>query len=314
MSAGRTGVEERLQRLLAMVPWIAANDGPTLDEIAQRFGTTKTAVMKDLDGVLPYCGVHPFGGGDTVEVDINEEGRVWIRMAPYFSRPLRLTPAEGLGLLGAARFAAATNPDPVLSRAVVKLAAVLNVDPDEVLEVEIVEADQTILGVLEEAAAAAQVVDLDYYSYGRDAWGERAVEPHRVFNSNGAWYAWAWCRQVTDWRLFRVDRIRAAAARDEHFERREAPPVPQPFSGGQGDEVVLELSPAARWASEEYPVEAVEPGRDGWTRVTLRVTEQAWLERLLLRLGPDARVIKGDAELARRAAERVLARYRAVPS
>ena len=30
----------RLQRLLSMVPWIAANDGPTVDEITSRFGIT----------------------------------------------------------------------------------------------------------------------------------------------------------------------------------------------------------------------------------------------------------------------------------
>lgn len=304
-------VEERLERMLVMVPWIVQNDGPTIAEVARRFSTTEKQIVKDLEGVLFFCGVHPFSPTETVEVDISD-GRVWIRLADYFSRPLRLTPSEGLGLLGAARFASARASDPVLARAIAKLSAVLNVDPDEVLEIEIGDADALILGTMEEAAAGHQLVNLDYYSYGRDAWERRAVEPHRVFNSNGAWYAWAWCRKVSDWRLFRIDRIRSAESTGEHFEPREAPPTPQPFAGSSGEEVVLELSPAARWASEEYPVQSVRAGRDGWTRVTLRVGEQAWLERLLLRLGPDARMVKGDAEAGRRAAERVLARYRQV--
>ena len=44
---------------------------------------------------------------------------------------------------------------------------------------------------------------------------------------------------------------------------------------------------------------------------TMAVTARPWLERLLLRLGPDARLVEGDdPDLARHAAARVLARYR----
>ena len=42
-----------------------------------------------------------------IDVDI-AEGRVWIRYADYFARPLRLTPAEGLGLLARGRTLLAT--------------------------------------------------------------------------------------------------------------------------------------------------------------------------------------------------------------
>ncbi|MBW3536213.1 MAG: GDP-mannose 4,6-dehydratase [Actinobacteria bacterium] len=74
-------------------------------------------------------------------------------------------------------------------------------------------------------------------------------------------------------------------------------------------EVVLELAPGAAWAIEEYPVVSVRPGRQGWRKVTLRVAGKPWLERLLLRLGPDARVVKGDPGTAPDAASRILARY-----
>ena len=45
-------------------------------------------------------------------------------------------------------------------------------------------------------------------------------------------------------------------------------------------------------------------------RVTLPVSERAWLERLLLRAGPAARVVDGDHGTGPAAAARVLARYR----
>ena len=54
--------------------------------------------------------------------------------------------------------------------------------------------------------------------------------------------------------------------------------------------------------------------RHGRLRVTLAVAGASWLERLLLRLGSGATVVRIDEELggpdlAARAAERVLARY-----
>lgn len=47
----------------------------------------------------------------------------------------------------------------------------------------------------------------------------------------------------------------------------------------------------------------------GRLRVTLAIGEQAWLERLLLRLGPHAQIIDGPPDLASEAAKRVLSRY-----
>jgi proteasome accessory factor C len=310
-----TPTEQRLQRLMAMVPWIISADGPKVSEVAERFGTTEKKVVEDLEGVIMLCGVYPYTPGDLVEVDVDEDERVWIRAADWITRPLRLTPPEGLGLLGAARFAAARGTNPLLQSAISKLSAALGVDAEEVLEVELGAADQVIRKTLEESTAQKAVVEIDYYSFGRDAWETRAVEPHRVFNSNGADYAWAWCRKVEDWRLFRVDRVRRAELTGDHFEARKAPSAPAPFSDpAEGERVILELAPEARWASEEYPVESVRAGRGGWLRVELKVTEKAWLERLLLRLGPNARVVKGDDSLGATAAGRLLEAYRKIPA
>ena len=80
--------------------------------------------------------------------------------------------------------------------------------------------------------------------------------------------------------------------------------------------VTLELAPSARWVAEQYPVETVDELRGGRIRVTLAVSERAWLERLLLRLGPNGSVTTTSspelADAARESACRVLQRYRSV--
>jgi proteasome accessory factor C len=77
-------------------------------------------------------------------------------------------------------------------------------------------------------------------------------------------------------------------------------------------EVHVRLGPSAQWVPESVPVRRVTRDGDGRiTDVVLDVAGMAWFERLLLQLGPAARVVR-PAELtglAADAARRVLARY-----
>src|SRR5262249_58769084 len=51
--------EDRLRRILALVPWVAAHDGPTLVEVGERFGLKEDELIADLD-LLFMCGLHPY--------------------------------------------------------------------------------------------------------------------------------------------------------------------------------------------------------------------------------------------------------------
>jgi proteasome accessory factor C len=310
----RTTAQNRLGRLLAIVPWVAANDGPAIAEVCRRFDITERELLGDLD-LLFMCGVYPFTPDVLIEVDI-ADGRVWIRFAEWFRRPLRLTPPEGLALMGAGsallRMPGA-QPDGALGRALAKLATVLGVGADDAVEVELGPVSTGLLHLVQEATATQHRVELDYYSFGRDGRTVRVVEPWRVFNTQGNWYLSAWCRHAGGERLFRMDRVSRAVVLEETFEPpapgSEAAPVV--FRPGAGDDVVVvDLAPGAQWVAEHYPNEGVSRRPDGALRVTLRVTERAWLERLLLRAGPLATVVEGDAGIGRHAAGRVLERYR----
>ena len=84
--------EDRLKRSLAMVPWIVAHDGPTVDETCARFGCTPPELMRDIE-LLYLCGLYPYTPDVLIEASV-ADGRVYIEYAEYFSRPLRLTPGE----------------------------------------------------------------------------------------------------------------------------------------------------------------------------------------------------------------------------
>ncbi len=308
--------DERLQRLLALVPWVAAHDGPRVSEVCARFGCTEAELISDLE-LLFLCGLHPYTPDMLIDVDV-ADGRVWIRYADYFTRPLRLTPAEGLALLAAGTsllaVPGADQPGP-LARGLAKLAAALGVDAEESVDVSLGPAPPETLRALSEAVVGHRQVELEYYAFGRDEWTRRVVDPYAVFSAGGQWYVTAFCHTVDDERLFRVDRIRTAVTLDSQFD----PPADKPeltvYRARPDDpRVTLELAPSARWVLEQYPTEAVEEAEGGRVRVTLAVSERAWLERLLLRLGPAAEVVTGDAEVSAGAARRLLGRYRGVAS
>jgi predicted DNA-binding transcriptional regulator YafY len=306
----RVNAADRLRRVLAMVPWIAARDGPRIAEVCARFGCTEAELLEDLD-LLFLCGLHPYTPDALIDVDVDGD-RVWIRYADYFSRPLRLTAAEGMALVAAGNAVLATpgaDPAGPLARGLAKVGKVLGPAAPAV-DVTLGDAPPAILDVLRTANREHRQVDIEYYAFGRDEWSRRKVDPYAVFSAAGQWYLSAYCHAVDDERLFRVDRVRDAVVLDTFFEPPASMPdftvyEPRP----EDPRVVLELDDSARWVAEQYPVEDARDLAGGGLRVRLAVSERAWLERLLLRLGPRARVVEGDAGAGQAAACRLLARY-----
>jgi proteasome accessory factor C len=307
----KLSADDRLQRLLALIPWVASRDGPGLNEVCARFGCTEAELVDDLQ-LLFLCGLHPYTPDVLIDVDI-ADGRVWIRYADYFSRPLRLTPAEGLALLAAGRTVLATaggDEEGPLARGLDKLARAMGVDAGHAVEIELAPVAEDMLSTIRDAVAARRQVEIDYYSFGRDEQARRVVDPYALFSAGGQWYVSGWCHRVDDERLFRVDRISTATLLDATFDPPSTPPELAAYRPDADDpRVTLDLDASARWVAEQYPVEKVEELAGGGLRVTLVASQPAWLERLLLRLGPRVTVVEGDADTARRAARRLIVRY-----
>ena len=191
------------------------------------------------------------------------------------------------------------------------VAAVLGLAGVDAVEVDLPAPPRGLLDALQRAAADHHRVEIDYYAYGKDERTTRTIEPWVVFSAMGQWYVQGWCHRAGGERSFRLDRIDRAVPLDETFEPPRTRPEPAVYRARPEDPcVTLELEPAGAWVAEQYPTERVEPLAGDRLRVRLRVSERAWLERLLLRLGPAATVVEGSPDPAPGAAARVLQRYR----
>ena len=311
MTATPTRTARRLRRILEMVPWVLAqSEPPTVAEACRRFGITPAQLVEDLE-LLYVCGVHPFTP-DTLIWATVEEDRVVIESG-FFTRMPRPEPAQALALIAAARAVAQTPGSPAALRSgLAKLEAALPGQLASSLVVDL-EAPEQLEG-LRQALSENRAVEMEYYSYSRDALTERRVDPAEVYAALGSWYLVGWCHLAGGPRRFRVDRIRRLDILDTPAERAgEARGLDPAYEATEDDlRVTLRLGPEAAWVGEYYPLEEDQPLDGGGRRVVLATGSPEWLTRLLLRLGPAGHV-EGPPEVAAAvddAARRTLARYR----
>ena len=316
VSRPRADLGARLRRVLLMIPWLLEEGGSTVAAIAERFEVTEKEVVRDLNLVM-CCGLPPYGGGDLITLMIDDDGTVEAWPGPFFTRPMQLTPVEGFAVLAAGRALEAvpgTGQRDALSSALAKLETALGAPGTLLVDLE----SPAHLGLVQRAAAEHERLRVTYYSAWRDELTERVIEPLVVHSREGRWYVET--NDVTDGktsreRRLRIDRIHDASTTGERFAAPTAPVAPPErlyTPGPDATEIVLVLSPAARWFAEWMEVEEVTDLGDGRVRARLFVEGEKALERYLLRLGPDA-VVESPPELAtlaRDAAGRILARYR----
>jgi proteasome accessory factor C len=298
--------------MLVVVPYLVQHPGTRLDDAAELFDITPDQLRRDLT-LLMMSGVPPYGPGDLIDVDIDEEDEIWIRMADHFSRPVRLTRAEAIAVRVRAAELMATPgvPEaPDLASALAKLDAALGPAP---IEASAAAGGPPLLERVRAAVDDRERLSLTYVAASSGERTERTVDPEVLFADLGNWYLVVWDLGVDDERMLRVDRIVEVSATGETFEPRGLTGAGRELYRADADdiEVRLRLSREARWVAEYYATTGVTELDDGWIEVVVPTKDPGWVASLLLRLGDDARVVEPSEldERRRDLARRALARY-----
>ncbi|MCB0967420.1 MAG: WYL domain-containing protein [Ilumatobacter sp.] len=310
---GPRGAEDRLRRLLVMLPWLMERGEVPVAEAAAHFGLSEHEVARDLE-LAAMCGLPPFVD-EMIDVFI-DDGMIWVGVPRLFTRPLRLNSVEAWELLAAGRAAMqlpGADPDGPLGRGLAKLAAALGEDDTGGVRVDLERPD--VADRLATAIDAAERLRIAYWSASRDEVGERTIVPRQLFTDRGEWYVSADDDRSGEVRTFRLDRIESVEGTGE-VGVAGAGPLPTPgewFTDADIPRVTVRLAPSARWIVERYPSDEVgEPDVDGWVEARLPVASRRWFVRTMLRLGPGAQIVEPDdlADEVRAVARDVLGRYR----
>ena len=311
---------DRLQRLLALVPYVVSRKVVGLADTAAAFGISERELVDDLNMLWcvelrspdPYC-----------PIDLSYEGgEIVVSEAESFDRPLRLGVDEASALLVALRMLAelpSLEERSALNRTIAKLEAAAGSAAEVSAQVAVQLDDRgtrTAAAQARDAIERGRRLHLSYYVPGRDEATERDVDPMRLLVVEGRTYLEGWCLRAEAVRLFRLDRVLALTILDEPAS---VPAQAEPRDVDQGlfrpsaddVEVELELSAAGRWVAEYYPCERITDLGDGRLQVSLRTPDTRMIRRLALRLGEDGRVTS-PADLAaeiREDAAAALAQY-----
>jgi proteasome accessory factor C len=318
---------ERLQRLLALVPYVVSRKVVGLAETADAFGVSERELVDDLN--LLWC-VELHAPDPYCPIDLSYEGgEIVVSQAESMGRPLRLAVDEASALLVALRMLAelpGREDRSAMSRLIAKLEAAAGeaatVSAQVAVQVDpLGDGAEDLAAQINAAISGGRRLHLRYYVPDRDEATERDVDPMRLHMVEGRPYLEGWCLRAEAMRLFRLDRVLALTVLDEPAA---PPPEATPVDVDQGlfrpspddERVELELSAEGRWVAEYYPCESVSDLPDGRLRVVLRTPDTRLVRRLALRLGEDGRVISPAGLVAeiRDAATAALSNYVVLPT
>lgn len=305
----QTKTERRLQRLFAMLEWLAEVGTVSTAEIAQRFDMTVDEVVAELE-LAACCGRPPFSPDQLLDIIVDAHS-VTARL-PEFERARRFTSSEATLLVTAAKTLLAipgSRPEGALASAVAKLEEALKVPSGIEISIEAPEH----LELLRRATEEGRELEVAYAADSSAEVTERTIDPLRCEIHDGQWYVWAWCRSREDIRIFRADRFVSA---------REVGPQPdgldRSLAEGHGiaasddaDVALVVLGPASAWVADSIPVLGRHDEADGRIVVALAVLSTRWFSRTMVQAGSSASVISPPelAEVVEAAARRTLRRY-----
>ncbi len=294
----------RTDRLVAMVLFLQGRRVVRASELAEHFEITERTVYRDISA-LGEAGV-PISG---------EAGVGYSLMKGYQLPPVMFTAEEAVSLFVGGelvkQFTDASLQAPMVS-ALDKLRAVLPRDRQDHVERLVARtvvygrssrrnapeaAGQRWLLPVQQGVVLRRVLRMGYQGRERTEETTREVEPLGVVFYGGAWYLVAWCRLRTDYRHFRIDRIRRLELSPEKFELRDGFSFKEHMEQSAAREKTLPVrvwfhrSAQERAQRESFATLIEEKARDGGAEFALYAWSLEWMARWLLSFGDRAEAL-----------------------
>jgi len=201
----------RAIRLLDLVPFLRANPGMNIKEIAAEFKVSVSEIVSDLD-LLMVCGLPGYTPLELIDLS-TDEGYVTLRDPQNLEYPRNFTIHELL-ILKIALSALLVDSPPMLHSEIGSLISKLDHQmPNQISSEGILFVPDNILNLRrmgEEALVKNQQVEISYRNDTKDELTNRKISLIREYESEGEYFWDAWCHLANAKRTFNLEKISSA--------------------------------------------------------------------------------------------------------
>jgi len=201
----------RAIRLLDLVPFLRANPGMNIKEIATEFKVSVSEIVSDLD-LLMVCGLPGYTPLELIDLS-TDEGFVTLRDPQNLEYPRNFTIHELL-ILKIALSALLVDSPPMLHSEIGSLISKLDHQmPNQISSEGILFVPDNILNLRrigEEALVKNQQVEIAYRNDTKDELTNRKISLIREYESEGEYFWDAWCHLANAKRTFNLKKISSA--------------------------------------------------------------------------------------------------------
>jgi proteasome accessory factor C len=306
----------RTARLLDLVPYLHANQGISLKELASDFGVSSAQIQSDLT-TLWMCGLPGYTPLELMDLEF-DSGFVTIRNATTLSKPRKVSMEEGLALLLGLELLQQRLP---LDRAdlrkeieTLKKKLSSRVDAPKTVIVSAGEDHEVVQPLLESIKSSSRV-EISYHSLYSDQITTRTVTPLLAYEEKGQKYLRAFCFLAMDYRIFRIDRILTLRILDKLNPRNKENLEGITLSAGSvndGFSYSIKVLNTSREVAERFAIEShLKQMKLPYTTVELSSFSKEWILRAVLATASDVELIEPldiRKEIAKRA-QSLLVRY-----
>ena len=273
----------RAIRLLDLVPYLRANPGMNIKEIASEFKVSVSEIVSDLD-LLMVCGLPGYTPLELIDLS-TDEGYVTLRDPQNLEYPRNFTIHELL-ILKIALSTLLVDSPPMLHSEIGSLISKLDHQmPNQISSEGILFVPDNILNLRrigEEALVKNQQVEISYRNDTKDELTNRKISLIREYESEGEYFWDAWCHLANAKRTFNLEKISSAILSMD----------PSSIGDLSGENAALTVRLRIRQKSQFFAKhqnilkQTEEPGI-----YEARIHQREWLVREILSAGETATVI-----------------------
>ena len=201
---------DRVSRALNLIPFIAANPGLSIVQIAERFDSTPAQISKDLT-LLHMCGLPGYTHLELLDIDYEDPEYVSVLDPQVLDHPRSLSQTEALTLMLGLELLSEIAKDPTEREAISKLqeriSKIIGEDFARAITIADGVVESPIMKDLELAISDSRFIQITYNSASSDTVTTRTVFPTDLFFKDGIGYIQALMKDSVEMRTFRIDRI-----------------------------------------------------------------------------------------------------------